>query len=159
MLLLGGAGFAAASVVAAFPTSPEMLIAARALLGIAGATLAPSTLGLISTMFRDARQRSVAIGLLLVLGPILLPDERDPAAGRVHPTSVALTLVRNRAFTTVVISMILVTVIGSLMFFTAQFLQLVAGLTPLQAGFAMLPAALAAIVSFGGAPLLAQRRS
>ncbi|QSE80941.1 hypothetical protein JWS14_18215 [Rhodococcus koreensis] len=54
-MLLGGAGFAAASVVAAFSTSPEMLIAARALLGIAGATLAPSTLGLISTMFRDAR--------------------------------------------------------------------------------------------------------
>nr|WP_259376077.1 MFS transporter [Rhodococcus koreensis] len=55
LMLLGGAGFAAASVVAAFSTSPEMLIAARALLGIAGATLAPSTLGLISTMFRDAR--------------------------------------------------------------------------------------------------------
>ena len=41
LLLIGAAAFGAASVLAAFSSSPEMLIASRALLGIAGATLAP----------------------------------------------------------------------------------------------------------------------
>lgn len=50
----------------------------------------------------------------------------------------------------------LVTVLGSLMFFTAQFLQLVAGLTPLQAGIAMLPPAAASVLSLTLAPLIAQ---
>ncbi len=62
LLLLGAAGFGVASVVAAYSTSPEMLIVTRALLGIAGATLMPSTLALISNMFRDPQQRSLAIG-------------------------------------------------------------------------------------------------
>ncbi|TDB81305.1 MFS transporter [Actinomadura sp. KC216] len=63
-LLLGGAAaFGAASAVAAYASSPEALIAARTLLGIAGATLMPSTLSLISNMFRDARQRGLAIGI------------------------------------------------------------------------------------------------
>ncbi len=44
LLLLGATAFGGVSVLAAFSTSPEMLIACRALLGIAGATLAPSTL-------------------------------------------------------------------------------------------------------------------
>ncbi|HZC14150.1 MAG TPA: MFS transporter [Thermoleophilaceae bacterium] len=63
LLLIGAAAFGAASVVAAFSSSPEMLIASRALLGIAGATLAPSTLSLIRNMFEDDRQRTVAIGI------------------------------------------------------------------------------------------------
>jgi DHA2 family multidrug resistance protein-like MFS transporter len=63
LLLIGAAAFGAASVVAAFSSSPEMLIASRALLGIAGATLAPSTLSLIRNMFEDERQRRVAIGI------------------------------------------------------------------------------------------------
>jgi MFS transporter, DHA2 family, multidrug resistance protein len=63
LLLIGAAAFGAASVVAAFSSSPEMLIASRALLGIAGATLAPSTLSLIRNMFEDAQQRTVAIGI------------------------------------------------------------------------------------------------
>ena len=63
LLLVGAAAFGAASVFAAFASSPEMLIAARALLGIAGATLAPSTLSLIRNMFEDDRQRTVAIGI------------------------------------------------------------------------------------------------
>src|SRR5215218_7558492 len=41
IMLLGGAGFAAASVLAALSTSPDMLIAARGLQGIAGAALLP----------------------------------------------------------------------------------------------------------------------
>lgn len=63
LLLIGAAAFAAASVAAALSTTAEALIATRALLGIAGATLAPSTLSLISNMFRDERERRVAIGI------------------------------------------------------------------------------------------------
>ncbi|WP_073920766.1 MFS transporter [Streptomyces sp. CB00455] len=63
LLLIGAAVFGAASLLAAFSTSPEMLIAARALLGISGATLAPSTLALISNMFRDPKQMGMAIGI------------------------------------------------------------------------------------------------
>ncbi|MDA3643168.1 MFS transporter [Saccharopolyspora indica] len=63
LLLIGSAAFAAASVLAAFAPTAEMLIAARALLGITGATLMPSTLALIRTMFTDPAQRSVAIAV------------------------------------------------------------------------------------------------
>src|SRR5262245_34760809 len=78
-LLLGGAAcFGVVSVLAAFSTTPETLIGARALLGIAGATLAPSTLALIFTMFQDPRQRSTAIGIWITafsaggaIGPML----------------------------------------------------------------------------------------
>jgi DHA2 family multidrug resistance protein-like MFS transporter len=78
-LLLGGAaGFAVASVLAAFSTSSEMLILSRALLGIAGATIAPSTLSLIFAMFLDPKQRTTAIGFWVAaysaggaIGPII----------------------------------------------------------------------------------------
>ncbi|MGH2489496.1 MAG: MFS transporter, partial [Candidatus Limnocylindria bacterium] len=78
-LLLGGAaGFALASLFAAFSTSPEMLIASRALMGVAGATVAPSTLSLIFTMFLDPKQRTTAIGFWIAaysaggaIGPVL----------------------------------------------------------------------------------------
>jgi len=130
LLMIGAAAFGTASVLAAFARSSEMLIALRALLGVAGATLAPSTLSLIRNMFHDAQQRTVAIGiwvssysvgaaigplvggllleyfwwgsvflvgvpvmlLLLVLGPWLLPESRDPDAGRLDLASVALSL-------------------------------------------------------------------
>ena len=131
LLLIGATAFGAASVLAAFATTPETLIAARAVLGIAGATLAPSTLSLIRTMFTDPRQRSTAIAvwassfsagaaigplaggllleffwwgsvfllalpvmaLLLLLGPALLPEYRDPAADRLDVLSAALSLI------------------------------------------------------------------
>jgi DHA2 family multidrug resistance protein-like MFS transporter len=131
LLLSGAAAFGLVSVAAAFSTSPEMLIASRALLGIAGATLAPSTLSLIFSMFQDPRQRTTAIGvwitsfsaggaigpvvggvllehfwwgsvflltlpvmaLLLVLGPRVLPEYRDPGAERLDLVSAALLLV------------------------------------------------------------------
>jgi MFS transporter, DHA2 family, multidrug resistance protein len=78
-LLLGGAaGFALASCLAAFSTSSEMLIASRAVMGIAGATIAPSTLSLIFTMFLDPKQRTTAIGFWIAaysaggaIGPVL----------------------------------------------------------------------------------------
>ena len=123
LLLIGAAAFGVASVVAAFSTSAEMLIATRALLGVAGATLAPSTLSLIRNMFLDPRQRTTAIGvwitsfsvggaigplvggvllehfwwgsvfllgvpvmvLLLVVGPMLLPEYRDPERRPARP--------------------------------------------------------------------------
>ncbi|GAA4010858.1 MFS transporter [Allokutzneria multivorans] len=78
LLMIGGAAFGLASIVAACATSPEMLIAARAVLGIAGATLMPSTLALISNMFQDAKQRGTAIAVWMscfmggmVIGPVL----------------------------------------------------------------------------------------
>lgn len=78
LLVIGSAGFGVASVLAAFSTSAEMLIAARALLGIAGATLMPSTLSLIRNLFPNARQRTLAIAIWAsafsggaALGPIL----------------------------------------------------------------------------------------
>ncbi|MEV6647022.1 MFS transporter [Amycolatopsis sp. NPDC051371] len=130
LLFIGGAAFAALSVVAAFSTSPAMLIVTRGALGIAGATLMPSTLALITNMFRDDRQRGKAIsiwatcqfaggsagpvlagfllqhfawgsvflvavpamGLLLVAGPILLPEFRAPASGRLDFAGVGLSL-------------------------------------------------------------------
>jgi DHA2 family multidrug resistance protein-like MFS transporter len=131
LLLIGAAAFGATSVLAAFSTSAGMLIAARAVLGVAGATLAPSTLSLIRNMFSDPRQRTLAIAvwitsfsagaavgplaggvllerfwwgsvfllavpvmaLLLALGPALLPEFRDPAAGRLDLRSAGMSLV------------------------------------------------------------------
>jgi len=63
LLLAGAAFFAVASVLAAFARTPAELIALRALLGMAGATLAPSTLSLIRNMFHDETQRQFAIGV------------------------------------------------------------------------------------------------
>jgi MFS transporter, DHA2 family, multidrug resistance protein len=130
ILLWGAAAFAGASVLAALASSSAELIAARALLGIAGATLAPSTLSLIRNMFHNERERQQAIGiwiasfslggavgplvggvlieffhwsavfwaavpvmaLLLLLGPRLLPEYKDPQAGQLDLVSAALSL-------------------------------------------------------------------
>lgn len=130
LLLTGAAAFGLLSVLAACSTSAGTLIAARALLGVAGATLMPCALALVSTMFREPGQRAAAVAawssmfmagvalgpvlggmlleffrwgsvfllavpamaLLLVLGPVLLPEHRDPAPGRLDPLSVALSL-------------------------------------------------------------------
>jgi DHA2 family multidrug resistance protein-like MFS transporter len=78
LLMIGAAVFGAASVLAAFSTSAEMLIAARAALGVAGATVAPSTFSLIRNMFHDPRERTVAISVWIAsysagaaIGPLL----------------------------------------------------------------------------------------
>ena len=130
LLMFGAVAFGLASILAAFAPSAEMLIIARALLGLAAATLAPSTLSLISNMFHDEKQRRVAIGvwiasfsagaaigpvvggvlltwfwwgsvflvavpvmvMLLVLGPVLLPEFRDEDAGRLDITSAVLSV-------------------------------------------------------------------
>lgn len=130
LLLVGAVAFAVASLVAAFSTSPEMLIVSRAALGVAGATLMPSTMALIRNMFSDPKEMGTAIGiwfacfmggmtlgplvggllvenywwgsafllgvpvmvLLLVTAPFLLPEYRDPNAGRLDLASVGLSL-------------------------------------------------------------------
>jgi DHA2 family multidrug resistance protein-like MFS transporter len=78
LLLIGGAAFAVASVLAAYSTSPEMLIATRALLGVAGATIMPSTMSLIHTMFPDPKQHATAMAVWMgcfmggsALGPVV----------------------------------------------------------------------------------------
>ncbi|WP_157574529.1 MFS transporter, partial [Jiangella muralis] len=65
LLMIGAAAYGVLSVLAAWAPTAETLIAARALLGVAGATLMPSTLSLTATMFRDARQRAVAVGVVI----------------------------------------------------------------------------------------------
>ncbi|MFI8490324.1 MFS transporter [Streptomyces rubrogriseus] len=78
LLILGSLGVIAASVLAAYSTSPEMLIVARALLGVAGAAVLPSTLSLIIHMFKDDRQRATAIATWvtalsvgIAIGPVI----------------------------------------------------------------------------------------
>ncbi len=78
LLLVGGAAFGTASLVAAYSTSPEMLIAARALLGLAGAAVMPSVLALVTAMFTVQAQRSRALAIYLTcfmggatLGPLV----------------------------------------------------------------------------------------
>ncbi|MFF5260365.1 MFS transporter [Actinomadura viridis] len=62
MLTAGALLFGAASALIAFAPSPELLIVGRALLGVGGATLAPSTLSLIRAMFADEDRRRTAVG-------------------------------------------------------------------------------------------------
>ncbi|MCX8279119.1 MFS transporter [Phyllobacterium sp. 0TCS1.6C] len=78
-LIMGGAAvFGAGSLGAAYAQSPLMLIAARALMGLGGATLLPSALAIVSALFPDARQRAQAIGIFaatfaagFAIGPLI----------------------------------------------------------------------------------------
>jgi MFS transporter, DHA2 family, multidrug resistance protein len=248
LLMIGAAAFGALSILAAFSSSPGQLIAARALLGIAGATLAPSTLSLIFSMFQDPKQRSVAIGvwitafsaggavgpvlgglllewfwwgsvfllalpvmaLLLALGPRVLPEYRDPNAGRLDLLSAALSLVavlavvfglkliaqdgiswlpvaamavglavavvfarrqltladpmidlrlfRSTAFNAALATNLLgIFIVVGYFLFVAQYLQLVLGLSPLEAGLWSLPSAAGFIISSNLAPRILRR--
>jgi DHA2 family multidrug resistance protein-like MFS transporter len=250
LLLVGAVAFGAVSVLNAYATTPEMMIVARALLGVAGATLMPSTLALIRNIFHDARERSLAIGIwgaaasagaavgpvvggfllenfwwgsvflinlpvmavLVVVGVKLLPESKDPRPGPWDLPSVALSLVgmvavvyavkeaavhgfrwdiaaaavvgvaalywfvrrqralpsplldmrlfRHRGFSGAVLADLL-TILGlaGLVFFLSQFLQLVQGRTPLNAGLIELPAAVGAVAAGLSAGHIARRVS
>jgi DHA2 family multidrug resistance protein-like MFS transporter len=248
LLLIGAAAFGVVSVLAALSTTPGQLIAGRALLGIAGATLAPSTLSLIFSMFPDPRQRSTAIGIwitsfsaggaigpvlggvllerfwwgsvfllavpvmavLLALGPRLLPEYKDPDAGRLDLVSAVLSLVAVLAvvfglkqiaqdgLSGLAVAAVLVGLAVGVVFvrrqqrladpmldvglfripafsaslatnllgifiavgyflFVAQYLQLVLGLSPLEAGLWSLPSAAGFIVGSNLAPRILRR--
>jgi DHA2 family multidrug resistance protein-like MFS transporter len=63
LMLIGAAAFGVLSVLAAFAPSAPLLIAARAALGVAGATLGPTTLALIRALFPDPERFGRAIGV------------------------------------------------------------------------------------------------
>jgi DHA2 family multidrug resistance protein-like MFS transporter len=248
LLMVGAATFGAASVLASCSTHANMLIAARAVLGIAGATLMPSTLALISNMFFQPRQRAFAIGVwasmfalgmaagpvvggallqhygwgaaflvalpiigvLLLAAPFLLPEYRAPQQGRLDLRSVALSLLAllpivygikqiakegiaaigtlailgglafmlvfirrqrrlstplidlglfsSRAFSVALVVLLVGLIgVGGTMLLVTQYLQLVAGLSPLVAGLWMGPPALAMLLAGMTAPMLAAR--
>ncbi|WP_308198742.1 MFS transporter [Actinomadura litoris] len=130
VLLAGAALFIVASVLAATAGSTGALIASRAVIGLAGATLMPSVLAIITDMFRDPKQLSIAMGawgssimlgliggpivgglllgpfywgsvfliaipvmaVLLITGPFLIPESRNPDARRLDLVSVVLSL-------------------------------------------------------------------
>lgn len=250
LLLVGAAAFGALSVLAAYAHTPGLLIAARALMGVAGATLMPSTLALIRNLFTDPRERSLAIGLwgamasagaavgpvaggfllehfwwgsvflinlpvmalLIVVGAKALPESRKPSPGPWDLPSVVLSLTgmiavvyavkeaashgsgltsaaagavgvgaltwfvrrqltldaplldirlfRNAGFSGAVLADLL-TIFGlsGLVFFLSQFLQMVQGRSPLQAGLFELPAAVGAVATGLVAGAVARRWS
>ncbi|MFC0624105.1 MFS transporter [Kribbella deserti] len=248
LLMIGAAAFLLTSVLAAYAPTPELLIAARGLLGIAGATLMPSTLALISNMFRDGRERGTAIGiwaaglsggialgpivggvllewfwwgsaflvavpvmaLLLVTAPLLLPEHRDAAAARLDLVSVLLSLAAvlpmvygvkrlaehgfgaiglgafvagvlvgtvflrrqgklqtplvdvrlfaDRGFRGALLVLLIgVASVAGVYLFTTLYLQQERGLSPLEAGLALLPSAVAMILTSVAAPALVRR--
>ncbi|RFS84113.1 MFS transporter [Actinomadura spongiicola] len=248
VLLVGAGAFGVASLAAAYSTSAEMLIASRALLGVAGATLMPSTMSLIRNMFPDDAERTKALAvwmggfmvgsaigplvggllleffwwgsvfllgvpvmvILLVAGPFLLPEYRAPKAGRLDLLSsvlslgtvlsliygvkriathgvdgtVALAIVlglalgivfvrrqqrstdpmidlrlfRYRNFSISLASLMVgLVAMGGVLLFVNQFLQLVRGLSPLEAGLWMLPQAVSVLVSMQFAPRITGR--
>ncbi|PWV76356.1 DHA2 family multidrug resistance protein-like MFS transporter [Nocardia neocaledoniensis] len=248
LLLLGAVGFGVASALAAWSVSPEMLIAARVLQGVAGATLMPATLGLIRSMFQDARQRTLAIGVwsamagggaaagpivggwllehfwwgsvflvnlpvmvvLLMLAPVLIPESRDPHPGRFDLLSAVLSMLalvpvvyavketaahgpspvvlvvgvlgllagvlfvrRQRRLAdpmldlrlfalprfriAVFTNLLAVFALAGVLFFGSQYLQLVLGRSPLEAGMVMLPGLAASVFGSLAAAWLVRR--
>lgn len=103
ILRLGLIGFGAASLACALAWSPEFLILARAVQGMAAALLVPSSLALITTAFQD-RERARAIGqwtawtgTAAIIGPLLGGILVDWASWRlifaVNVLPVAITLI------------------------------------------------------------------
>ncbi|MEU1799558.1 MFS transporter [Streptomyces sp. NPDC019937] len=248
LLLIGALAFGGASALAAFAWNAEVLIVARALLGVAGATLMPSTLSLIRNIFTDPAERRRAIAvwaatfaggaglgpvagglllehfwwgsvflinlpvmlLLLVMGPRLLPESKDPSPGpfdllsALVLTAAVLTLIfgikevgkhgwglasltllcggallttlfavrqrrlthpmidtglfRSLPFTVAVFANIAgVFAMTGVVYFSPQYLQIVLGLSPLEAGLWSLPLAVGAVLGALTVPAVARR--
>jgi DHA2 family multidrug resistance protein-like MFS transporter len=248
LLLVGSAAFGLASLAAAFAPTAGALVAARALLGLGGATLMPSTLSLIKTIFPEPAARRRAIGVwaatfsagaaagpvvggwllehfwwgsvflvnvpiclaLLAVGPLLLPESRDPRPGRfdllsaglalatmlpvvyavkslategITTTVVAagavglgagawfvhrqrtvadplidLTLFARRAFSvSVATNLLSVFALVGLLVLVPQYLQLVAGMSPLEAALWLVPGTLTGMAGALVAARLARR--
>lgn len=236
ILLTGAIGFTLVSVAAAFAPSAEVLIAARAAMGIFGAALMPSTMSLIRSTFRNRNQRRLAIAawtgsfaaggalgpivggfliehfpwqsvfllavpmlaLMLVLAPFLVRESRDPHPGPIdgwgivlsmlalaplaygikevaaegtiglvaiivglffgwlfvrrqrrtpHPM-LDLALFQRPKFTgSLVVNLTCIMAYIGFLFFASQHLQMIAGLSPMIAGLALLPGAVVAILA------------
>lgn len=78
LLMIGATVFGVGSAGAALAPNPELLIACRTLMGVAGATLLPSALAVLSELFPDPKQRARAIGIFaaafaagFAIGPIV----------------------------------------------------------------------------------------
>ncbi|MBP2328164.1 DHA2 family multidrug resistance protein-like MFS transporter [Kibdelosporangium banguiense] len=250
LLLIGSAAFGVASILAAFAWSAEVLIVARALLGIGGATLMPSTLSLIRTVFQDPAQRRRAVSVwmaafaggsalgpvvgglllehywwgsvflinvpimlvLLIVGPLLLPESKDPAPGpfdllsallliaailtvifgfknagehgwglgpvawltggvalaavfvtrqrRLSQPLIDISLFRSLPFTVAVLANVAgVFAMTGVLYFFPQYVQIVLGRSPLEAGLWALPLAVGAVTGALTAPAIARRLS
>jgi DHA2 family multidrug resistance protein-like MFS transporter len=248
LLLIGVAGFGAVSAAAAFATDAAHLVAARALLGVFGAMLMPSTLALLRTLFADRDQRRLALAIwatgfaagaalgpvvggvllehawwgsvflvnvpvmavLLALAPVL-PESRSDTAGRLDLLGLLLSVTTMVAFVLAVktfgtdlplaLALLVVAAVGGwafvarararrragheplldvelfavplfrtaalanattmfaftgLLFLLTQYLQLVAGLSPLQAGLLLVPGSVVTMVAGVGAARLAR---
>ena len=253
LLLIGVTGFGAVSAVAAFATDAAHLVAARALLGVFGAMLMPSTLALLRTLFADRNQRRLALAIwatgfaagaalgpvvggvllehawwgsvflvnvpvmlaLLALAPALLPESRSPfprAGGRLDLLGLVLSVTTMVAFVLAVktyrqrraaragaswssrpsagwafvarararlrtgqeplldvelfaVPLFRVAALANattmfaftgLLFLLTQYLQLVAGLSPLQAGLLLVPGSIVTMAAGVGAARLAR---
>ena len=253
LLMIGVAGFGAVSLLAAFATSAAQLVAARALLGVFGAMLMPSTLALLRSVFLDRTHRRLALAiwatgfaagaalgpivgglllehfwwgsifvmsvppmaLLLVVAPLVVPESRETEPGRLDLVGVVLSLLTMGPLvlalklagsaggvTPAVVASVLVGVgsgaafvthyrrrvrrgldplidlelfarpvlrhsalanattmfgLTGLLFFSAQYLQLVVGYSPLQAGLLLLPGFVVTVVAGLAAARLARR--
>jgi len=249
LLLIGVTGFGAVSAVAAFATDAAHLVAARALLGVFGAMLMPSTLALLRTLFADRDQRRLALAIwatgfaagaalgpvvggvllehawwgsvflvnvpvmlaLLALAPAVLPESRSAAAGRPDLFGLVLSVTTMVAFVLAVktlgsdvplaLALLVVAAVAGwafvarararlrtgheplldvelfavplfrvatlanattmfaftgLLFLLTQYLQLVAGLSPLQAGLLLVPGSIVTMAAGVGAARLAR---
>jgi len=249
LLVIGVAGFGAVSAAAAFATDAAHLVAARALLGVFGAMLMPSTLALLRTLFADRTQRRLALAIwatgfaagaalgpvvggvllehawwgsvflvnvpvmvvLLALAPAFLPESRSGVAGSVDLLGLVLSMLTMVAFVLGVktfggdlplaVSFVIVAAVAGwafvarararlragreplldvelfaaplfrvaalanattmfaftgLLFLLTQYLQLVAGLSPLQAGLLLVPGSVVTMVAGVGAARLAR---